>query len=228
MEIVKRSQNMEEKLWLLEYCFIPPSLLACGVRNVDWQHRKYFGYSLPSGATLEILQQYIDTETEVVEIGSCLGLYAFVFGTPLFCKHWVATDHPNTYKDWIPEGNKQPFAPVHITSTPLDMFTANNTGKRVLLTVWPEPESMYFWDDYVTKFDGDTVIIIGTPGVTGSEKMWDRLSQAFPSHFSATAVCKVNLGIIFNYEMVYVWSKAPSSCNVHPCPAEGALVCTEA
>ena len=51
------------------------------------------------------------------------------------------------------------------------MFTANNTGKRVLLTVWPEPESMYFWDDYVTKFDGDTVIIIGTPGVTGSEEM---------------------------------------------------------
>lgn len=205
MDSLKKSRNMEEKLWILEQCFLPPLLLSQGVRTVDWQPRKYFGYSIPSVATLEVLQRYIDTETEVVEIGSCLGLYAFVFGNPLFCKRWIATDHPDTYMEWIPEGNRQPFAPVHITSAPLGMFTSN--GKRVLLTIWPEPDSTYFWDDYVTKFDGDTVIIIGTPGVTGSEEMWDRLSQAFPHHFTETTVCKINLGIIFNYETVYVWSK---------------------
>jgi hypothetical protein len=207
-EILRKSQNMEEKLWILEQCFTPPLYLDQGMRSIGYQPRRYFGYSIPSIATLEALQQYIDPESEVLEIGSCLGLYAFVFGSPLFCKRWIATDHPDTYKDWLPAGTQQPFAPVYLTPSPLDMFSCGPKEKRVLITVWPEAESMYFWEDYVTKFDGQTVIIIGTPGVTGSEEMWDRLSEAFPSRFKATTVCKINLGLIFNYEMIYVWSRS--------------------
>lgn len=197
---------MEEKLWILEQCFTPPFYLDQGMRSIGYQPRRYFGYSIPSVATLETLQQYIDQETEVLEIGSCLGLYAFVFGNPLFCKRWIATDHPATYKEWLPAGNQHPFAQVCITDAPLGMFTSQKE-KRVLITVWPEPDSMYFWNDYVCKFDGRTVIIVGTPGVTGAEEMWDHLSKAFPLHFKATAVCKINLGIFFNYETIYVWSR---------------------
>lgn len=227
-EILRKNRNMEEKLQILAQCFTPSLYLDQGMHTIGYHPRRFFGYSIPSSATLDVLQQYIDQDTEVLEIGSCLGLYAFVFGSPLFCRRWIATDHPDTFKEWLPAGNPLPFAPIYITKTPLEMFSpCCPKEKRVLITVWPEPDSMYFWDEYVTKFDGQTVIIIGTPGVTGSEAMWDQLSEAFPLHYKATTVCKINLGLFFNYETVYVWSRS-SGLDVHPCPAEGAITSPKA
>ncbi len=200
---------MEEKLWVLEQCFYPPPPpLSRGMRTIGWQPRRYFGYSVPSSTSMTTLHGYMDSETEVVEIGSCLGLYAFVFGHSLFCKRWIATDHPDTYKEWLPAGNQRPFAPVCITKSPLNLFSADTPKeKRVLITIWPEANSTYFWDDYVTKFNGDTVIIIGTPGVTGKDEMWGWLSQTFPGSFECTTVAKISLGVFFEYESIYVWQR---------------------
>jgi hypothetical protein len=214
-ESVRRSRNMEEKIGILAQCF-QPSLTEEGLRQISFLPRRYFGYSIPSQATLEALHACIDSETEVVEIGSCLGLYAFVFDSPIFCKRWVATDHPNTYKEWIPEGMHVPFTSVFLTTTPLNCFSPNTPReKRVLLTIWPEAESMYFWDDYVKHFDGDTVIIVGTPGVTGKEEMWDLLSEKFQCQLKATTVCKINMGFAFDYETIFVWKRLVPDGHAH-------------
>ncbi len=84
-----------------------------------------------------------------------------------------------------------------------------------MLTIWPEPNSTYFWDDYVKHFDGDTIIIVGTPGVTGKEEMFDWLSEAYEPDF--TTVCKINLGCIFDFEAVHVWRKKK---KVQPSPSK--------
>lgn len=199
-DMVRKRQNMEDKLRLLQTCFHDGS----GMRTIGFQPRRYFGCSVPSQATLETLHGMIDTETEVVEIGSCLGLYGFVFGNPLFCKRWVSTDHPDTYQQWIPSGNQKPFSPVFLTKDPLLFFSPSTPfEKRVLITVWPEAESSYFWDDYVQYFEGNTVIIIGTPG---KREMWTRLSES-ALHCTATTVCRIDLGFAFDYETIFVWQK---------------------
>jgi hypothetical protein len=214
-ETVRKSKNMEEKIGILSRCF-HPYLTSEGLHQIDIMPRRYFGYSIPSQATLDALHGCIDTETEVVEIGSCLGLYAFVFDSALFCKRWVATDHPDTYKEWIPVGAQLPFTSVYITPTPLNCFSPNTPpAKRTLLTIWPEAESMYFWDDYVKHFDGDTVIIIGTPGVTGKEAMWDLLSEKFQCQLKATTVCKINMGFAFDYESIFVWKRLMPDGHAH-------------
>ena len=208
-ENIRRFENMEVKLQWLEQCFFPPPMpLSRGMRMIGLQPRRYFGYSVPSSTSMQILHEYMDSDTEVVEIGSGLGLYAFVFGDRRFCKRWIATDHPGKYMQWLPEGTRHPYAPVCLTEFPLDLFHRNTPKeKRVLLTIWPEPNSTYFWDDYVTKFDGDTIILIGTPGVTGKEEMWGWISRAFPKSFKCTTVCKISLGAIFDYESIYVWQR---------------------
>jgi hypothetical protein len=89
-ENVRKLKYVEEKLWFLEQCFIPSPILSKGIREIGFQPRRYFGFSIPSTATMEVLQQYIDVDTEVLEIGCGLGLYAFVFGSPFFCKQWYA------------------------------------------------------------------------------------------------------------------------------------------
>lgn len=202
-DMLRKRQNMEEKLQLLETCFHPPCT-GDSMRVIGFQPRRYFGHSIPSQATLETLHGLIDSETEVVEIGSCLGLYGFVFGDRRFCKRWVSTDHPDTYREWVPSGNEKPFSPVFLTRDPLLFFSpATPFEKRVLLTVWPEAESSYFWDDYVQYFDGNTVIIIGTPG---KQEMWNRLSES-AFQCTATTVCRIDLGFAFDYETIFVWQK---------------------
>jgi hypothetical protein len=214
-ESVRKSKNMEEKIGILSRCF-HPYLTSEGLHQIEIVPRRYFGYSIPSQATLDALHACIDTETEVVEIGSCLGLYAFVFDSALFCKRWVATDHPDTYKEWIPVGTQLPFTSVYITPTPLNCFSPDTPrAKRTLVTIWPEAESMYFWDDYVKHFDGDTVIIIGTPGVTGREEMWDLLSAKFQCQLKATTVCKINMGFAFDYESIFVWKRLITDGHAH-------------
>ncbi len=89
-ENVRKLKYVEEKLWFLEQCFLSSSILSRGIREIGFQPRRYFGFSIPSMATMEVLQQYIDSDTEVLEIGCGLGLYAFVFGSPFFCKQWYA------------------------------------------------------------------------------------------------------------------------------------------
>ena len=207
-ENVRKLNNMEEKLWFLEQCFIRSPILSRGLREIGIQPRRYFSFSIPSIATMEVLRDYIDVDTEVLEIGCGLGLYAFVFGSPQFCKRWYATDHPDKYKEWLPIGNQQPYVSVHLTRTPMHSFSSSTPPeKRVLITVWPEPNSTYFWDEYVKNFDGDTIIIIGTPGVTGNEDMFDSLSHAYQGVGTFTTVCKINLGWIFDFESVHVWRK---------------------
>ena len=211
-ENVRKLKSVEEKLWFLEQCFINSPILSRGLREIGFQPRRYFGFSIPSVATMEVLQRYIDIDTEVLEIGCGLGLYGFVFGSPIFCKRWHATDHPEKYKGWLPEGNQRPYVQVHLTMNPLQSFhIMTPAAKRVLLTVWPEPNSTYFWDEYVKNFDGDTVIIIGTPGVTGKEEMWDWLGERYKGKGLFTTVCKINLGCMFDFESVYVWQKVAAS-----------------
>jgi hypothetical protein len=200
---LRKSNIMEEKLWILGQCFLPGPYCA-----VDLRPRQYFGFSIPSPQTLDALQQCIDNETEVVEIGAGLGLYASIFNNPIFCKRWIATDHPETFLEWIPEGNRKPFTPIYHTMTPLRYFSPDTPpAKKVLITIWPEPESTYFWDDYVKKFDGDTVIIIGTPGVTGKEEMWDWLSEAYTGKHTTVPVCRINLGAFYDHENIYIWRR---------------------
>lgn len=214
-ENVRKLESVEEKLWFLEQCFLYSPILSRGIREIGFQPRRYFGFSIPSVTTMEVLQKYIDTETEVLEIGCGLGLYAFVFGTPIFCKRWQATDHPDRFKEWLPVGNQRPYVPVELTRNPMQSFSASSApSKRVLLTVWPEANSTYFWDDYVRSFDGDTIIIIGIPGVTGKEEMWDWLSARYKGVGSFTTVCKLNLGCIFDYETIYVWRKLDGEPSV--------------
>ena len=208
---LRKTRIMEEKLWILEQCFVP------GSKTIDLQPRRYFGFSIPSMITLETLQACIDNETEVLEIGAGLGLYASIFNNPIFCKRWIATDHPETFEEWLPEGNRQPFATVYHTRTPLLQCFNPETppAKRVLLTVWPEPESTYFWDDYVKNFDGDTVVIIGSPGVTGKDEMWDWLSAAYKGKHTTTPVCRIRLGAFYDHENIYIWRRKRKQTRRH-------------
>ena len=203
---VRKANSMEEKLGVLEHCF--SSTLTSPLLSIGWHHKRYLGFSIPSQLTHTILKEYIDHDTEILEIGAGLGLYASVMGTPRFCKRWIATDHPQTYQEWIPEGNQHPFTPIYLTTNPLETFSPHTPPeKRVLLTIWPEPNSTYFWDDYIQKFNGNTVIIIGTPGVTGDDSMWDLLTEAYPCKHTSTTVCKINLGAFFDFESIYIWTK---------------------
>ncbi len=181
------------------------------MRIIGFQPRRYFGYSIPSHATLQTLHAFIDSESEVVEIGCGLGLYGFVFGNSRFCKRWVSTEHPDTYKEWLPAGNQRPFAPVFVDKDPLKFFRPGTPAEnKVLLTVWPEPESTYFLDEYVQYFDGETVIIIGTPG---NKQMWDTLSHCC-FRCTATTVCRIDMGFAFDYESIFVWQRKGKGTKV--------------
>jgi hypothetical protein len=214
---LRKSNNMEEKLWILGQCFLP----SPSVPTIDLQPRRYFGFSIPSLLSLDTLQECIDNETEVVEIGAGLGLYAYIFNNPIFCKRWIATDHPETFEEWLPEGNRQPFTTVYHTRAPLRCFSPDTPpSKRVLITIWPEPESTYFWEDYVKHFDGDTVIIIGSPGVTGKEEMWDWLSEAYAGRQTTVPVSRISIGAFYDHESIYIWRRRHRGTLMYMPPAQ--------
>ena len=186
--------STEHDLRILQPCFKRDG----NTNTVTPRILSHFGYSIPSAEILTILMRHIPTSAAILEIGCGLGLYARIFGKTF--PNWVATDHPEKYAEWI--DRKTPFIiPIYIEN-PLALF---NTSPDVLITVWPEPNSTYFMD-YVEKFQGELIIIVGCPGVTGADEMGSLFDMEFDC-IEYQAVCERVFMGFRDTETVAVWRK---------------------
>ena len=165
----------------------------------------HFGYSIPSEEILSILQRHIHTSATILEIGCGLGLYARIFGKMF--PNWIATDHPQRYAEWT--DRIPPFiVPIYVED-PLALF---DTSPDVLVTVWPEPNSTYFMD-YVERFHGEFIIMIGCPGVTGADEMWGLFDMEFDC-IEYQAVCERVFMGFRDTEIAAVWRKKRGQCTI--------------
>jgi hypothetical protein len=166
----------------------------------------HFGYSIPSEEILSIFRRHIHPCATILEIGCGLGLYARIFAK--IYPNWIATDHPQKYAEWI--DRKPPFImPIIYVEDPLSSF---DTPPDVLITIWPEPNSTYFMD-YVDRFQGELIIMIGCPGVTGADEMWELFDMEF-DRIEYQAVCERVFMGFRDTETVAVWRKKRGQCTI--------------
>ena len=192
----------EERIALLLQCFdSEPN--QYGIRTMNAARveaaRKHLGFSLPSPETAAVLGQLRAGRRTVLEIGCGAGLYARVFG-----ERWIATDMPSKHQEWV---SMEPLhAPIHLTDDPLALLRDVPPEDQILLAVWPEAESTYL-EKYTSEFKGRFIVIIGQPGVTASESIWDLLDARaeYTSHEVCTQKLMCNLNV---YESVHVWDTA--------------------
>ena len=195
-----RDRSTEDCRSLLLRCFDKQE--EAGVRSMNPARteaaKQHLGYSLPSPEIGYILDKLRAGRRAVLEIGCGAGLYAKVFGDA----RWIATDHPIKHAKLV---SFPPFhAPIHLTSTPLALLEGIPEDDQILLAVWPEPSSTYLLQ---YDFKGRYIVLIGEPGVTGDESIWDELGARF--HYECDLVCKQKL--LFNttvYESVHIWGTA--------------------
>ena len=187
-------------------------LRNCFLFEGDCPQRKYenedlkrvFGYSVPSPETAAALDKYLTPESIVLEVGSGNGLYARVFADKVHT--WIASDLPGEADRWKDPSGKGEFVAITSTTTPVELLKSYGTEPKILISVWPSPNSTWL-QAYVDQFDSGTIIIIGAPGLTGADAMWDEFDRRFGVRESTAVSCFDAFDGEKEYEYVAAWRK---------------------
>jgi len=174
--------------------------------------RQNVGFSMPVQTFEDKLREIIDKKPKVIlEIGCGTGLYSRCFGEKLKAEgvKWIATDHPD--KRALYENMKTFCSNIEMTTDPVSLLEGTKPDDQILLAVWPEANSTYILD-YIEKFKGRYIIIVGEPGTCCADSVYLDLDAKYKGEEEYLCFYEMMLGGV--HERMFVWDKhAPADSD---------------